>query len=238
MLGRVAAGRRVVRDDALHPDPGFAELYAALPEAADLEPWLSECLDAGGPVLYVGVGAGRLAVPLAAEGVELVGVDAHPGMLASLRERAPQLELVEGRIESVDLGRTFALVVAPSHVLCTPARLLGAARHVGVRGRVLFELPNPHWLATAPEGVRVLALRHDQAEIEVPYPTGDTQVAVQPLVWPEEVEEFLRPAGLRLTRLWGSDDEGGLDASPAFYVLATRYHRASEYRTQGRSRRR
>jgi hypothetical protein len=159
-------------------------------------------------------------------------------MLASLRARAPDLELVEGRIEDIDLGRTFALVVAPSHVLCTPARLLGAARHVGARGRVLLELPNPHWLRTSPEGVRVLALRHDEAELEVPYPTGDTQVAVQPLVWPEEVEEFLRPAGLLLTRLWGSDDEGGLDASPAFYVLATRYHRASEYRTQGRSRRR
>ncbi|HYZ01713.1 MAG TPA: hypothetical protein VFA92_09475, partial [Candidatus Binatia bacterium] len=70
----MAAGRRVVRDDALQPDPGFAELYAALPVAADLEPWLSACLDAGGPVLYVGVGAGRLAVPLAASGVELVGV--------------------------------------------------------------------------------------------------------------------------------------------------------------------
>lgn len=234
----MTAGRRVVRDDALHPDPGFAELYAALPEAADLEPWLSQSRAAGGPVLYVGVGAGRLALPLAAEGVELVGVDAHPGMLASLRARAPQLELVEGRIEVLDVGRTFALVVAPSHVLCTPGRLAGAARHVRPGGRLLFELPNPHWLRASPESVRVVALRHDRAELEVPYPNGDTQVASQPLVWPEEIEEFLAAAGLDLIRLWGSDDEGGLDTSPSFFVLATRYHRASENRTQGRSRRR
>jgi SAM-dependent methyltransferase len=224
MLGFVASdrARRVVRDDALRPDPGFAELYAALPEADDLEPWLTECRAAAGPVLYVGVGTGRLALPLAARGVELVGVDAHPGMLASLRARAPDLELVESRIEGLELRRSFALVAAPSHVLCTPARLRGAARHVATRGRLLFELPNPHWLAAAPEGVRVLALRHDEAELEVPYPTGDTQVAIQPLVWPEEVEDFLDPAGLRLARLWGSDSEGGLDASPSFYVLATR----------------
>ena len=215
-------GSRRVWDDPLYPDPGFAELYGALPEAADLEPWLAQCRAAGGPVLYVGVGAGRLAVPLAGRGVDLVGVDAHPRMLARLRERAPHLQLVEGRIEALDLGRTFTLVVAPSHVLCTLARLRGAARHLGPGGRVLFELPNPHWLRTSPEGVRVLAFRRDEAELEVEYPTGDVQVAIQPLVWPEEIEAFLTPAGLRLTRLWGSDDEGDVDASPSFFVLAER----------------
>lgn len=221
MLGIVTRSR-LVRDDPLHPDPGFAELYGVLPEAADLEPWLGECRAAEGPVLYVGVGAGRLAVPLAGQGVELLGVDAHPGMLARVRERAPHLQLVEGRIETLDLGRTFALVLAPSHVLCTRARLRGAARHLGTGGRLLFELPNPHWLRTSPEGVRVLAFRHEEAKLEVAYPTGDTQVAIQPLVWPEEIEDFLTPAGLRLTRLWGADDEGEVDASPSFFVLAAR----------------
>jgi SAM-dependent methyltransferase len=225
----VAAARRVVRDDPLHPDPGFADLYAALPEAADLEPWLGWCRAAPGPVLYVGVGAGRLAVPLAGHGVDLVGVDAHPAMLASLRRRAPQLEVVEGRIEELDLGRTFDLVVAPSSILCTPARLRGAARHVAPGGRLHFELPNPHWLQASPAGVRVLALRHDEAELEVQYTTGHTQAVTQPLVWPEEIEAFLDAAGLGLAQLLGGSDEDGqedgqedgLDASATFYVLAT-----------------
>jgi len=64
--------RRLVRDDPEHPDPGFAELYASLADAADLEPWLGWCRAAAGPVLYLGVGAGRPAVPLAASGIELV----------------------------------------------------------------------------------------------------------------------------------------------------------------------
>jgi len=91
--------RRMVRDDPLDPDPAFAELYASFSDATDLEPWLRWCREADGPVLYVGVGTGRLAVPLAAAGVRLVGVDAHPGMLERLRTRLPDIELVLARIE-------------------------------------------------------------------------------------------------------------------------------------------
>ena len=38
----------------------------------------------GGPVLELGVGTGRIAVPIAATGVEVVGIDASPSMLAQL----------------------------------------------------------------------------------------------------------------------------------------------------------
>ena len=60
---------RTVRDDPGDPDPGFADLYASLPDATDLEPWLGWCRQARGPVLYLGVGVGRLAVPLHMGGV-------------------------------------------------------------------------------------------------------------------------------------------------------------------------
>lgn len=42
-----------------------------------------------GPVLELGVGTGRLAVPLAAAGARVVGVDTSPAMLARLAERDP-----------------------------------------------------------------------------------------------------------------------------------------------------
>src|SRR2546430_13471319 len=119
---------RSARDDPENPDPGFAELYASLPDATDVEPWLSWCRAAEGPVLYLGPGAGRLAVPLAAAGVELVGVDAHPGMLARLRERLPHVELVRSRFEDLDLGRRVSLGIGPSHVLALPERLAARAR--------------------------------------------------------------------------------------------------------------
>jgi len=209
---------RIVRDDPLEPDPGFAELYASLPDAADLEPWLHWCRLVPGPVLYLGVGAGRLAVPLHGAGVELVGVDAHPGMLAHLAARLPGVELVAGRVEELDLGRRYGLVMAPSGILCTAARLAGAARHAA--RLVGLELANPHWLAAgAGPGVRVRAMTAGCAEIEVDYGKGVVQQASVDLVWPEEVERFLGAAGLELEVMRGGDGLG-LEESPSFFVLA------------------
>lgn len=210
---------RIVRDDAERPDPGFAELYASFADATDVEPWLGWCRAAGNPVLYLGVGAGRLAVPLAAAGVEVVGVDAHPGMLRRLRERLPDAELVEARIEDLDLGRRFGLVMGPSSILGDPARLAVAARHA--RGRVAMELTNPHWLlAGAGEGVHVVSATGAWAEIEVTYPGGWVHRAAGPLRWPEDVEDRLAEAGLELELLRGQDPEGDLEDSSTYYVLA------------------
>src|SRR5437763_646770 len=165
-------------DDPRHPDPGFAEAYSALPDATDLEPWLSWCRDAEPPVLYLGIGAGRLAVPLAAAGVELVGVDAHPGMLELVARRSPRIELHESLIAELDLGRRFDLVIGPSSVLGTRANLRAAARHARAAGRVGFELMNPHWfLSGQTPGVRVLERRGDRVRMDVDYPGRHVQVA-------------------------------------------------------------
>jgi hypothetical protein len=207
-----------VRDDPCNPDPGFADLFASLPDATDLEPWLGWCRQANGPVLYLGVGAGRLAVPLHASGVEIVGVDAHPGMLATLRPRLPGVELVQQAIEELALGRRFDLVMAPSNILHTPKRLAVAARHA--RRRVAFELVNPHWLAAGGgAGVRLRATGGDLAELEVDYAGGFTQLASVDLIWPEAIEAFLGTAGLELEVMRGHDD-ADLEESPAFFVVA------------------
>ena len=41
-----------------------------------------------GPVVELGVGTGRIAVPIAAEGIRVIGVDSSAGMLEVCRERA------------------------------------------------------------------------------------------------------------------------------------------------------
>src|SRR5690348_7160994 len=119
-----------VRDDPSNPDPGFAELYAQLPDATDLWPWLELAQGAVPPVLYLGIGTGRLARPLNAAGIELVGVDSHPGMLERLRARLPGTEAIQSRIEELDLGRRFDLVIAPSNILYLVGRLRRAADHL------------------------------------------------------------------------------------------------------------
>jgi len=50
---------------------------------------LARLLPAGAHVLEVGIGSGRVAVPLAAQGVPVTGVDISPRMLERLRRRNP-----------------------------------------------------------------------------------------------------------------------------------------------------
>lgn len=209
----------MVRDDPEHPDPAFAELYGSMPDAVDLEPWLGWCRRASGTVLYLGVGAGRLAVPLAAAGVDMVGVDAHPGMLERLPARLPAVELLQGKIEDLDLDRRFPLVIGPSSILESAECLAVAARHSS--HRVAMELMNPHWLLEAEHPtVRALSSTDEHAQIEVDYPGGWTQSAAITLRWPEDVEGFLGGAGLQLEVMRGRDADGDLSESSTYYVLA------------------
>ena len=70
-----------------------------------------------GTVLDAGCGTGRVAVELARQGLDVVGVDADPAMLAVARERAPLISWVEADLVDVDLGRTFEAVVMAGNVM-------------------------------------------------------------------------------------------------------------------------
>jgi ubiquinone/menaquinone biosynthesis C-methylase UbiE len=78
-----------------------------------------------GPVLELGCGTGRIAVPLARAGVPLVGIDRSAPMLARARRRlkrarlAARARLVRGDIRQLPFRsrRGFALVIAPYGML-------------------------------------------------------------------------------------------------------------------------
>ena len=196
-----------------------------MPDATDLWPWLELAQAAASTVLYLGIGAGRIAVPLHDAGIELVGVDSHPTMLARLRQRLPDVRTVESRIETLALDQRFRLVMAPSNILYLVQRLRGAARHLQDDGSLVIELANPHWLrAGGGEGVRVRDFDGNQARLDIDYRLPDggtvTQRAEVALVWPEEVENWLKTgAGLTLQRMFGRRD-AELSDSPSFYVVA------------------
>src|SRR5438034_11627239 len=54
----------------------------------DVPFYVEEAVRSGGPVLELGVGTGRIAVPIAAAGIEVVGVDLSAGMLEVAGGRA------------------------------------------------------------------------------------------------------------------------------------------------------
>jgi SAM-dependent methyltransferase len=87
----------------------------------DVEFYVAEAVRSGGPVLELGVGTGRIAVPTARAGVRVVGVDSSEGMLAVAREQAElagvELDLRLGDMRDPPVDEQFALVVIPFRTL-------------------------------------------------------------------------------------------------------------------------
>jgi SAM-dependent methyltransferase len=69
-------------------------------------------------VLDAGCGTGRVAIELARRGLDVVGLDADPGMLSAARAKAPDLEWIEADLSTLDLpGRRFDAAVMAGNVM-------------------------------------------------------------------------------------------------------------------------
>ncbi len=81
----------------------------------DVAFYLEEAVRSGGPVLEVGVGTGRIAIPIAAAGIEVVGVDLSEGMLEVAREQAAlagvSIDLRHGDMRDPPVEGAFPLVI-------------------------------------------------------------------------------------------------------------------------------
>jgi len=106
-------------------------------------------------VLELACGTGRLVLPLAAAGSHVTGADLSPAMLALAHEKVrgaglqERVRLVQGDMQSLDLGRKFGLVIIGLNSLMhleTQAGQLqaleNAARHLAPGGRLVVDLFN------------------------------------------------------------------------------------------------
>ena len=69
-------------------------------------------LSSGGKVLELGIGTGRVALPLSAKNVEVHGIDASPSMIAQLRKKpgGDRITVTQGDFAAVPVEGKFALV--------------------------------------------------------------------------------------------------------------------------------
>jgi SAM-dependent methyltransferase len=95
--------------------------------AADLGVWRALADESGGELLDIGCGTGRVALDLAALGHDVTGLDSDPALVAAFagraRERGLRVRTAVADARSFELGRRFALVIAPMQVV----QLLGGA---------------------------------------------------------------------------------------------------------------
>ena len=106
-------------------------------------------------VLDAGCGTGRVAIELAARGIDVVGVDLDAAMLAEARTKAPSLNWVDGSIETIALDREFDVVVMAGNVMIfvrpgsETTVVANLARHLASEGVLIsgFQLDRGYDLA-------------------------------------------------------------------------------------------
>lgn len=87
----------------------------------DLPLWRELADAAGGPVLDIGCGTGRVALDLARRGCDVTAVDSDPELVRELasraRRRTLRVKTIAADARSLDTGGTFALALAPMQVV-------------------------------------------------------------------------------------------------------------------------
>src|SRR5215210_1428777 len=126
--------------------------------AGDTDFYLRLARDTGGAVLELGCGTGRVGLALAAQGLDVVGLDLSAGMLAVAetkrralhREAAARVRLVHGDMTRFSLPERFGLAIAPFRAFMAildpvgQRRSLEAVReHLRPRGRICLHLFDP-----------------------------------------------------------------------------------------------
>ncbi len=183
-----------------------------------------------GPVLELGVGTGRLALPLAARGLAVHGVDASEDMLAQLRAKpgGDALPVTVGDFADVEVPGRFSLVVlALNTIFALPTQdaqvacFQNAARHLVPGGRFVIEtwVPDLNRFSASGSavGVRRLtptAVSLDVAELDpVEQRMRTTQVSLRDghlrlhpanhrYAWPAELDLMARLAGMGREHRW------------------------------------
>ncbi|MEP6504652.1 MAG: class I SAM-dependent methyltransferase [Betaproteobacteria bacterium] len=146
-------------------DPANYDLEQGPRSQARIEFWCRMARQFGGPVLELACGTGLVALPIAALGLAVTGVDLAASLLAHAAAKAERAELdvrwVEADVRTLALARRFSFVLLTGNAFQAflaradqDALMATVARHLAPEGVFGFETRNPagHALCDEPEG--------------------------------------------------------------------------------------
>jgi SAM-dependent methyltransferase len=174
----VSASGALVRLDQPWADEQLAGLYDAFKFDADVPLYLELAEKAGGKVLEIACGSGRLMLPLGRAGNTVLGVDASPHMLAIARDKLAhepearqRMHLLQADMRDFDATqhapfdlaicavKSFAYLTERADQLHTLQRIAAHLRRNGWLA-IDFMHPRPAWLAAPVGSIRDDLLQH------------------------------------------------------------------------------
>ncbi len=199
-----------------------------------------------GPALELGIGTGRIALPLAEAGIQVDGIDISPDMVKQLRARpgGDQLSVTIGDFADMPVEGTYRLIFV---VFNTFFNLLtqedqvrcfeNVAAHLTADGAFVLEAYVPAFLyrlrnhqyvdaeAIEVDEVRLDLLRHlpssqmiEESHVSLSAEGVRLNPIVQRYAWPAELDLMARLAGLRLKERWGGWGREPFDADSRAHV--------------------
>jgi SAM-dependent methyltransferase len=190
---------------------------------------------AGGGALELAIGTGRIAVPLAARGVRVAGIDLSADMVAQLHKKTDEIPVAIGDYAATQVEGTFSLayIVFNSIVNNTTqdgqvATFANAAAHLDPGGAFVVEVGVP---ATRPLGVFNLSETHvgvDEYD-RATQRSSSHHFTVRDGVWerrsipfrsvyPAELDLMARLAGMTLRERWADWDRSAFTAESTKHV--------------------
>jgi SAM-dependent methyltransferase len=198
-----------------------------------------------GPILELGIGTGRIALPLAQQGLRVHGIDASPAMVARLRRKPGGEQIpvtlgnfadmaVEGRFTLIFVvfNTFFGLLSQDDQVRC----MQGVAQHLTDDGVFVLEAFVPD-LTRYDRGQRVEARQVETDQVHLATSVHDPvqqRVMTQQVVlaehgirfypvqtryaWPSELDLMARLAGLQLRHRWAGWAEEPFTATSGNHV--------------------
>jgi SAM-dependent methyltransferase len=196
-----------------------------------------------GRALELGVGTGRIALPLARTGVEVHGIDLSPDMVARLRAKAggDDIGITIGDFATASVSGTFRLAYLIYNTIENltsqddqVACFCNVARHLEPGGCFVVEVEIPQLRRLPPGEVarpfHVSAHRLGFDELNPATQAGvshhfwvegdRTETFSMPFrwVWPSELDLMARIAGMRLRERWGGWEREPFTSDSAFHV--------------------